>query len=286
MRFYSFGPAKEPVILLLPGTCCHWARNFGHVIPLLSQDFHVVCASYDGFDEAEDATFPDMRTEVGRIEHYIRGNFEGRIRAAYGCSLGGSVVGLLVKRGRIHIDHAILGSSDLDQSGKVFARLQAWLISKVLYGMFQTGKLPAWMQRRLNEKSPEDRAYMDEMLRMFGLTHIGADADPCGLRQGCGVEWKRDRNRSTDMGFVRRESIRNQFYSDLVTPLEDGICVPGTTVHIFYALKMGAKYEARYRRHFKAPDIRRHDLQHEELLLCRPGEWMEEVKRCLEVEHG
>lgn len=36
MKIYSFGAETAPVILLLPGTCCHWKSNFGKVIPLLS----------------------------------------------------------------------------------------------------------------------------------------------------------------------------------------------------------------------------------------------------------
>ena len=46
------------------------------------------------------------------------------------------------------------------------------------------------------------------------------------------------------------QSCKNQFYSDLVTPLPDKINVPGTEIHIFYALKMGEKYRERYERHF------------------------------------
>ena len=54
MKFYTFGEVEKPVILLLPSTCCHWKLNFGEVIPLLQNQFHVVCVSYDGFDETED----------------------------------------------------------------------------------------------------------------------------------------------------------------------------------------------------------------------------------------
>lgn len=111
MKFYEFGERTSPVILLLPGTCCHWKLNFGEVIPLLEQHFHVVCVSYDGFDDTEDTVFPDMIAETEKIESYIQNHFGGTIRAAYGCSLGGSFVGLLVQRKNIHIDHAILGSS-------------------------------------------------------------------------------------------------------------------------------------------------------------------------------
>ena len=65
--------------------------------------------------------------------------------------------------------------------------------------------------------------------------------------------------------------------------LENGISAPGTTVHIFYAVKMGPQYLERYERHFKAPDIRRHEMQHEELLTCYPEEWAEEFIQCCGV---
>ena len=63
MKFFSFGEPQNPVILLLPGTCCHWKLNFGEVIPYLERHFHVVCVSYDGFDETERTIFPDMLTD-------------------------------------------------------------------------------------------------------------------------------------------------------------------------------------------------------------------------------
>lgn len=255
MKFYTFGERRQPVLLLFPGTCCHWKRNFGDVIPLLEKDFYVVCVSYDGFDETEQTVFPDMLTETEKLEDYIKEHFDGHIHAAYGCSMGGSFVGLLVQRRRIHMEHGILGSSDLDQGSGLSARLQAMLISKVLYEIFQKGRLPGWMQKRLEKKKPEERAYMDKMLKMFGVG-------------------------GTDMAFVRKESIRNQFYSDLVTPLEEGISVPGTAIHCFYAVKMGEQYLERYRKHFKEPDIRRHAMQHEELLVSHPARWAEEIKSC------
>ena len=42
MKFYHFGNRSAPVILLLPGTCCHWKLNFGSVISHLEKDFHIV----------------------------------------------------------------------------------------------------------------------------------------------------------------------------------------------------------------------------------------------------
>ena len=255
MRVYTFGDITKPIILLLPGTCCHWRANFGEVIPLLERDFHVVCVSYDGFDETEQTVFPDMLAETEKIEQYIQDHYGGRICAAYGCSLGGSFVGLLVQRGNIHIDHAILGSSDLDQSGPAAAKLKTAIITPMLHGMLHKGKTPKFMQKWLERQPPEERSYYEKMMDMFGIGN-------------------------TRMSFVRKESIRNQFYSDLVTPLEPDISIPGTTVHCFYAAKMGEKYLDRYKHHFKDPDIRRHDMQHEELLFCHPEQWAEEIRSC------
>lgn len=103
MKFYSFGDVTAPVIMLLPGTCCHWKSNFGKVIPLLADTCHVVCVSYDGFDETEETEFPTMIKETEKIENYIMEHLGGHIHAAYGCSMGGSFVGLLAAFCTSHI---------------------------------------------------------------------------------------------------------------------------------------------------------------------------------------
>ena len=82
--------------------------------------------------------------------------------------------------------------------------------------------------------------------------------------------------------YVTMQSCKNQFYSALITPLPEGIDVPGTESHIFFALKMGAKYRARYQQHFEHPVIHEQDLQHEELLACYPYKWAQLVKSIIE----
>lgn len=255
MKFYKFGEKENPVIFLFPGTCCHWKANFGEVIPLLTSGFYVVCVSYDGFDETEDTVFPDMLTETKKIEQYIQKNFDGHICAVYGSSLGGSFVGLLVQRRKIHIDHGMLGSSDFDQSGVFFARLKTAVVTPMLVGLLRRDDIPRFMKKWLARQPEEERVYYRKMMEMF--------------EKGSGR-----------MAFVRKDSIRNQFYSDLVTPLENGISVSGTTVHCFYAVKMGEKYEERYKKHFRSPDIRRHEMHHEELLMRHPKEWVQEIVSC------
>ncbi len=133
MKIYHFGAEDAPVLLLLPGTCCHWKSNFGAVIPLLADSFRVLCVSYDGFDETEQTEFPTMLEETEKIEAYLKIHCGGRIRAAYGCSLGGSFVGLLAARQNIHMDYGILGSSDLDQASPLTASLQTDFLLPLIY---------------------------------------------------------------------------------------------------------------------------------------------------------
>ena len=254
MKVYAFGAKDAPALLLLPGTCCHWKSNFGRVIPLLEKDFRVLCVSYDGFDETERTEFPTMLAETEKIEAYLQAHCGGHIRGAYGCSLGGSFVGLLAARQRIHMDVGILGSSDLDQASPFTAKLEAGLMMPMLYPLIRDGRFKSRFLRRQMEKQREKAPeYIGAFMDMFG-----------GARP-----------------YVTKQSCKNQFYSDLITPLPDGIDVPGTEIHIFYALKMGAKYRARYARHFAKPMLHEQDMRHEELLACHPEEWAQLVKRVM-----
>ena len=259
MKVYEFGQAAAPAILLLPGTCCHWKGNFGAVVPLLADTFRVLCVSYDGFDETEQTEFPTMLEETEKIEAYIQEHCGGQICAAYGCSLGGSFVGLLAARQKIHMDCGILGSSDLDQASAFTAGLQTRLLLPLIYPVIRDGKFKSrFLQKRLEKRVEQMGDYVRAFMDMLG-----------GARP-----------------YVSLRSCRNQFYSDLVTPLPEHIDVPGTEIHIFYALKMGEKYRERYLRHFAHPIIHEQDLQHEELLACHPDQWAQLVKSCARKEEA
>ena len=255
MKIYASGADHAPVIMLFPGTCCHWKGNFGTVIPLLADTYRVLCVSYDGFDKTEPTEFPTMTEETERIETYSQAHCGGHIRAAYGCSLGGSFVGLLAARQQIHMDYGILGSSDLDQASPFAAKLQTDLLLPLIYPLIRDGQFKSrFLQKRLQKRAAEMGSYVKAFMDMLG-----------GARP-----------------YVTMQSCKNQFYSDLVTPLPDKIDVPGTQIHIFYALKMGEKYRARYARHFAHPVIHEQDLQHEELLACYPEQWAQLVKNIME----
>lgn len=237
MKFTEMGKQDGKTLLLLPGTACTWEVNFHTVIDRLAAQYHLICVNYDGFDdEKESKPFTDMLTVTAKIEEYIIKEHNGRVDGAYGSSLGGSFVGLLIQRKRIHIDHGFIGSSDLDQGSPFVARIMTWIVGNWIDGARKSEK----KQQKLK----------DMLVKNFGM-NMDAETDTF---MG---EFARS------MVSLHPKTIGREFYSDYVTPLENDIHADGTTVHIIYALKMGAKYEKRYLQHFRNPDILRFDMQHE-----------------------
>lgn len=258
MKIHEFGDKSNPVILLLPGTMCYWKGNFGGVINELSRDFLVATVAYTGFDENDTESYTSVTDELNRIEHYIAEHYGGTIRAAYGCSLGGTFVAQLAARHHIHMEYGIIGSSDLDQAGNFKAGLMASLMVKVTYNFIHTGHYQSKLMQKRYEKQMADP---DPYNRAF-VAITGRD--------------------KYDMSFITKESLKNQFKSDLTTPLPECIDNGETEMHVFYAAKMGAKYLERYRRYFKAPVIHEMDMRHEEFLGVYPKEWCALVKQiCL-----
>ena len=254
MKVYEFGEADKPVIMLFPGTCCYWKSNFGHVIPGLSEHFRTLVVSYSGFDETEHSTFISELDETEKIEQYIKEKLDGKLYAAYGCSLGGSFASLLVSRRKIHIEHAIIGSSDMDQAPKWLAKLETAIMVPMFYPLI-TGKGSLPFQNMFEKKMNDGNDSSDYMKRFMEIM------------KGDG---------SLDMSFISKASMKNQFCTDLYTKVGEHINVPGTVIHVFYAKKMGEKYLDRYKLHFADPDIREFDLQHEELLLDA-DRWVKEI---------
>lgn len=234
MTYEEIGNMDGKTLMLLLGTCCDWQTNFGSVIERLSEKYHLICVNYDGFDGGEDI-FPDMITVTEKIEKYIIDNHHGRIDGAIGSSLGSSFVGQLIQRERVHLDHGIFGSPDLDQSG----RLAAWLQSKLV--------VPLLTSFTKNEK--KRKKTRDLLKNTFLMSDETADKF-----MECFAKFS-------------PQSIKNEYYTDLLTYLNEDIHVEHTRAHFIYANKMGEKYLKRYKKYFRDPDIREFDMQHEQWLL-------------------
>ncbi len=233
MTYEEMGKMDGKTLMLLPGTCCDWQTNFGSVLDRLSEKYHLICVNYDGFDGGSDI-FPDMITVTEKIEQYIIDNHDGKLDGAIGSSLGSSFVGQLIQRERVHLDHGIFGSPDLDQSGRFAAWLQSKLVVPLLTGFTGNEK----KRKKTRDLLKKTFLMSDETADKF--TECFSKFDP--------------------------ESVKNEYYTDLLTHLKDDIYVEHTKVHFIYANKMGKKYLKRYKKYFRDPDIHEFDMQHEQWL--------------------
>ena len=241
MQFTEMGLDEGKTMVLLPGTACTWQANFARVIDALAERYHLICVNYDGFEGDPSVVFTSVPEVCEKIEDYLVERHGGRVDGAYGSSLGGSFAALLVQHGRVHVDHAFIGSSDLDQGSPVVARLLTWMITPYFNGAVRSEK----RRQRLVDKL--GRALYPDM-----------DEDTKGFLMQFAASFER----------MSPKTIPREFYSDYVTPLADDIHADGTTIHVIHALKMDpkGKYERRYRQHFRDPDLMPFDMQHEEWL--------------------
>ena len=253
MKFEEFGNKNGKKLLMLPGTACTWQLNFKNIIDELSEKYWIIAVNYDGFEGDNTKVFTDVPTVTSKIEDYILENHAGKVDGAYGSSLGGSFVGLLIQRKIIHIEHGFIGGSDLDQGGKIFARILTAIVSPMLSGACTSEKKRQKLKDKLQKKGAigEGKGSLD-----FADAFIDS------------------------MASLNPKTITREFYSDYITPLDDNIDVEGTIIHVIYAKKMGEKYLQRYHKHFKNPDIHEFDMKHEVWLY--DDKWMKPVLKCID----
>ena len=260
MQFTEMGLDDGKTLVLLPGTACTWQINFARVIDALAQRYHLICVNYDGFEGDPTICFTSVPEVCTKIEDYLIEHHGGHVDAVYGSSLGGSFSALLVQRGRVHVDHAFVGSSDLDQGSPVVARLMTWIVGPMLSGAAKSEKKRKKLVDRLvkslyaDEDSDEMRTFLEGFSNSFANMHP--------------------------------KTISREYYSDYVTPLATDIYQPGTTIHVIDALRMDpkGKYLRRYQQHFRNPDLMRFDMQHEEWLFG--STWTDTILAAIDERMG
>lgn len=114
-------------------------------------------------------------------------------------------------------------------------------------------------------------------LRTRGLMKLMQDPDP--YNRAFVAMTGRDKY---NMSFITKESLINQFRSDLITPFPEQIDNGEMEIHVFYAKKMGEKYLERYKKYFKDSVIHEQDMRYEEMLGVYPENWCSLVEKiCL-----
>ena len=79
----------------------------------------------------------------------------------------------------------------MDEAGRLVAKIKSSMVVPFMYKMIHTGALPKFMQKKLNKTDEVKKELYNGFLNMFGIG-----------KGGC--PW------------ITKQSIYNQFYSDLV----------------------------------------------------------------------
>ena len=125
MNFKTFGKEGAPVLMLIPGLGVSY-EIFKPVIDLLCEDFHVIAVEVDGFTLNVHTRFTSIDDQADQICKYIRHKHTGKIRCAYGLSLGGKILSRVLERNEVTIEHSILDAAPL-------LPLPKWLVGPLRY---------------------------------------------------------------------------------------------------------------------------------------------------------
>lgn len=253
MRFYEFGNSDNPTLFLIHGTASHWKLSFGQVVGGLTDEYYVVCVAMDGHDENDSTEMVSISDEVDKLESYIQKKYNGKIYGIYGSSLGGSIVGKLLQKNNIYTKHAITSSTDFDYMSGLSAVLCSKIATRIFYKYVKTGEIKGLLN--LLVKSEKSKKYLKDLYS--------------GIYKN-----------------ITYKTLYREYYTDLTMPIANNIIPEGTYIHCIFGMEEdGDKLINRYKKHFpKAEIIGLVGLNHEELLLREPKEWISMIKTLLNHE--
>lgn len=125
MEFHTYGNQHKPSLLLLPGLGVSH-EIFLPLIELLKEDFNIITVDLDGFLLGKPSRFTSVEDQAKQAIQYVRENNNGELDVAYGLSLGGKILSMILERNEITIRHAIMDAAPL-------LPLPKWLIGPLRY---------------------------------------------------------------------------------------------------------------------------------------------------------
>ena len=143
MLVKEFGSRNKETIIFIPGNMMTW-RQFENVIPLLEDDFHVLAASTDGYDE-KGTDFNSAENCAEKLEEDLRNKGIKDIALVFGESFGSATAGIFFHRQRLKIRSLIMSGPQYMNAG-IFTKPLKWIIPRNQYrliGRMQSvNKLP------------------------------------------------------------------------------------------------------------------------------------------------
>ncbi|SDW04382.1 hypothetical protein SAMN04487759_102146 [Kandleria vitulina] len=249
MRFYNFGDSRNTHLLLIPDNAQHYSifeRGIKDLIP----DFYITICSFDGFDETIKETFVSHEKEMEQIEAYINEHDEGHLSCAYGLGHGGEVLCSLLERSHITIDKCIIDSAYFEYLSTPYAMMQASAATMFFYPLIKEKTISRGVMHFLTREQKENPEFISRWQQHY-LSH--------------------------NLDFIKKRSLFNQFSSSYQLKHKKNLLIPNTAVHVFFSMKMGARYLRRYQYFFANAIYHYFNMSAQELLITKPDQWALEL---------
>lgn len=112
MKFHTFGDEKNRVMILLHGMLNPW-QIWEDAAAYFSKEYYVIVPELDGHTEQEKSSFVSVEEEAETLRKYVIENFDGKISALCGLSMGGRIAAILAGMPGIFVDALVLDGAPL-----------------------------------------------------------------------------------------------------------------------------------------------------------------------------
>ena len=112
MQFHTFGNDSNKVMILIHGMLTPW-QIWEDAAEYFSTEYYVVVPELDAHTEDVVTRFRSVEDEAEQIRAYAVKNFDGKLSAICGLSMGGRIAAELAAMPDISVDHLVLDGAPL-----------------------------------------------------------------------------------------------------------------------------------------------------------------------------
>ena len=170
MRIYEFGKGHPQCLLLIHPSLVTW-DFFERVIPLLDDRYHLLIPALPGYDLEDASEFESVERCARLLADELSQRGIRELKAAYGCSMGGSIVLRMAADNRLGVENYIMDAG-------ICPYELPWLVTRLIalrdFTVMALGKLGG---RKLVARAFSSTRYSDE-----DLEYVAAMFRHCTLR--------------------------------------------------------------------------------------------------------
>mgnify|MGYP000844226392 CR=1 FL=1 len=163
MKFHEFGDKNLPPILLIHGGGSSW-WNYLRQARILSHKYHVILPTLNGHGEEFQKYYISTEDSAQEILNYVRQNYDGKLFAIGGVSLGGQIAMELLSIDSKLAEKAIIDGS-LCITQPRLAKISIFLVS--IFSKLMFSKSSCKLQLSIMNQCYPRLAYLDELKNYF-----------------------------------------------------------------------------------------------------------------------